>query len=81
MHYKVIPMAYNRFNFLQRVKEVNEIYLEYSSKGVFNEYIYINYIKDRFHISRTTFYNYLSIPYGKELKQIQAQKEMQLSLF
>lgn len=61
-------MAYNRYNFLSRVKEVNEIYVKYSSKGVFTEYIFNTYIKDVYKISRSTFWNYLSIPYEKELK-------------
>lgn len=74
-------MAYNKNNFLQRVKEINEVYKEYASKGLFNEYIFKNYIRDRFHISRATFYNYLTIPYEKELKRIQQQKAAQLSLF
>ena len=74
-------MAYNKNNFLQRVKEINEVYKEYASKGWFNEYIFKNYIRDRFHISRATFYNYLTIPYEKELKRIQQQKAAQLSLF
>lgn len=61
-------MAYNRYNLLLKVKEVNEIYVEYSSKGVFAEYIFNTYIKDAYKISRSTFWNYLSIPYEKELK-------------
>lgn len=61
-------MAYNRYNFLIRVKEVNEIYIKYSSKGVNAEYIFKTYIYPAYKISRTTFWNYLSIPYEKELK-------------
>jgi hypothetical protein len=74
-------MAYNKNNFLLRVKEINEIYLEYSRKGCFTEYIYNTYIKDRYHISRTTFYTYLTIPYERQLKKIQEQRAMQPTLF
>lgn len=63
-------MAYTKRYFLERVKAVNEIYLEYHNKGVTNEYIYENYIKTQFYISKTTFYNYLTIPYNALLKQL-----------
>ena len=74
-------MAYNRENFLKKVKEVNEIYIEHHNKGIFNEYIYKHFIAEQFHISRSTFYTYLTIPYKTQLKAIQEKKEMQLSLF
>lgn len=67
-------MAYNRYNFLQKVKEVNDIYIKYSSKGVGAEYIYNTYIYPSYKISRTTFWNYLNIPYEKELKIELAKK-------
>lgn len=67
-------MPYTRKYFLQRVREVNEVYLAHAGRGLFNEYIYRNYIRDRFHISRTTFYQYLTIPYEAELKKI-AERE------
>ena len=60
--------GYNRHNFLLRVKRVNEIYVEYSRRGIFAENIYRLYIRDQFLISRATFYTYLSIPYKKELE-------------
>ncbi len=78
-------MAYNRKNFLLRVKEINEVYKEYASKGWFNEYIFNNYIRDRFHISRATFYNYLAIPYSRLLLDVermeQRRKKMEPTLF
>ena len=66
-------MPYNKINYLQKVAAVNETFIKYTAKGLSNEYIYNNYIKSVFFISRTTFYNYLSIPYKKELKQIETQ--------
>ena len=73
-------MAYTKKYFLQRVREVNEVYLEHANRGLFNEDIYKHYIRDRFHISRTTFYEYLTIPYNAELKKIEqreAEKKQQ----
>lgn len=64
--------GYNRYNFLLKVKAVNEIYLEYSKKGVSSGYIYKTYIQHQFFISRATFYAYLQIPYKKEIEREKA---------
>ena len=63
-------MAYNRKNFLLRVKEINEIYKRESAKAVPTDYIFRNFIEEQFHISRATFYNFLNIPYERDLKDI-----------
>ena len=68
-------MAYNRKNLLEKVKAVNEVYIEHSARGVSNEYIFNNYIKNRFYISRTTFYEYLTIPYMVELRKIEDDEQ------
>ena len=65
-------MSYNRYNYLLRVKQVNEVYREHSCRGIFTEHIYRNYIRPRFYISRQTFYSYLTIPYARELAKFQA---------
>ncbi len=62
-------------NYLNRVKEVNEIYLFYHLKGAYNEYIYKNYIQDKFYISRSTFYNYLAVPYKQLIEQAKKQNK------
>lgn len=67
-------MGYTKKYFLQRVREVNEVYLEHNRRGVSNEYIYENYIKHRFHISRSTFYDYLTIPYVDEMRKMVARE-------
>lgn len=67
-------MAYTKKYFLKRVKEVNEVYLEQYQRGLFNEYIYEHYIKHKFHISRSTFYEYLTIPYASQLRQLEQQE-------
>jgi len=55
-------------NFLKKVKEVNEIYLEHSRRGASPGYIYRCYIRDQFYISRRTFFRYLTIPYKRMLE-------------
>mgnify|MGYP003623264959 CR=1 FL=1 len=67
-------MAYNRYNFLLRVKEVNEEFFRYDSQGVTTEYIYEHYIYPKFKICRTTFFKYLKTPYYKELEQEERKK-------
>ena len=67
-------MAYNRRNFLLRVKEVNEIYKRESKKGLFTEYIYTHFVQEQYHISRATFYNFLTIPYERELKKAEEKE-------
>lgn len=65
-------MGYTRKYFLERVKCVNEVYLEHASRGMTNEYIYRHYILPRFHISRTTFYQYLTIPYAAQQREMES---------
>lgn len=68
-------MAYNRKNFLLRVKEVNELYLEKQNSGLSTEYIYRHFIMPKYHISRTTLYEYLAIPYNAQLKAIERKAQ------
>ncbi|MDR2009226.1 MAG: hypothetical protein LBQ22_01940 [Bacteroidales bacterium] len=74
-------MAFSRKFLLKRVKEVNEIYMNHSKRGLSNEYIYRNYIRNVFHISRSTFYEYLTIPYAKEIKEIENKEKEQPKSF
>lgn len=67
-------MAYTKKYFLNRVREVNEVYVEQSKHGLCNEYIYNHFIRDHFHISRSTFYDFLTIPYASELKKIEQRE-------
>lgn len=63
-------MAYNRKNFLLKVLAVQEIYQQYKEDGVTAKAIYEKYIKDQYHISKSTFDNYLSINAKLELKHL-----------
>ena len=78
-------MACSRKNMLLRVKEVNELYVEKSKIGLSTEFIYRTFIAPRFHISRSTLYEYLAIPYERQLKEIfereKADKEQNPTLF
>ncbi|MDB4497821.1 hypothetical protein N9251_00605 [Gammaproteobacteria bacterium] len=73
-------MAYTKEYYLNRVKKVNEIYVYWHSKGVYNEYIYKHYIRNQFDISRATFYNYLTIPYSSMIKKLCEEKEKKRQL-
>lgn len=78
-------MAYTAKYFLQRVKAVNETYKQWADIGLTNEAIYNRHIRDTYHISRATFYNYLAIPYSRLLLDIerveQRRKKMEPTLF
>lgn len=54
-------MAYNQRYYLTRVVQIQDIVLEHQKKGVTQEWTYRNVIRPQFHISRSTFYNYLAI--------------------
>ena len=69
-----LKMAFSRKNLLLRVKEINELYLEKAKIGLSTEFIYRTFIKPRYHISRSTLYEYLTIPYERQLREI-AQRE------
>jgi len=68
-------MAYTAKYFLQRVKVVNETYKHWAEIGLSNEAIYNRHIRDTYHISRATFYNYLTIPYARLLLDIEDKEQ------
>lgn len=75
-------MAYTRKYLLQRVKNVIDDYEEYAKKGWYsNEWIYKNVIRDKYYISRSTFYLYLNIDVEAELEDISLKEQQQMSLF
>ena len=57
-------------NFLLRVKAVVELYNEHKKEGVSAVWVHKAIIYPRFYISRSTLYEYLSINYKKQLKEI-----------
>jgi len=65
--------GYNRYNLLQRVKDVCETYNKYKSNET-ADYIWRNRIYPKHYISRATFYNFLATPYKKELAEIEQKR-------
>lgn len=79
---------YNRRNFLLRVKDIQNIYMEHHKHGCTDKYIYETHIYPTYKIGRTTFYNYLATPAARELKELEEKmrvdkeaKEKQLRMF
>ncbi|WP_288258961.1 hypothetical protein [uncultured Bacteroides sp.] len=80
--------GYNRRNFLLRVKDIQDIYLQHHARGCTDKFIYQNHIYPTYKIGRTTFYNYLATPAVKELKELEERMRLereerarQLSMF
>lgn len=73
-------MAFSRKNFLLRVKEVNELYKEKQRIGLSTEFIHRTFIAPQFHISRSTLYEWLTIPYAKQLREIAEAEVKQAEL-
>jgi len=65
-------MGYNRRNLLIKMLDVQNIYMEHSSRGATGKWIFNELIYPQFRISRATFYNYLGTNAKKELKQMDA---------
>lgn len=63
-------MAYNRRNLLNKILEIQKIYLEHHSNGVTAVYIYDTYIREKYHISQRTFEKYLGVNAKMELKKL-----------
>lgn len=71
-------MAYNKKNILTRIVDIQTITLDNTRRGVTQEWVYINIVYPQYRISRRTFYNYLSIPAKKLLKEREQNKQMVL---
>lgn len=74
-------MAYNRKNILQRMIDIQEIYLKKQAEGLNAITIYRNHVYPVYRISRATFYEYLGTNAKKELKELDRIEKAQLSLF
>lgn len=68
-------------NKLLRYKKILDYYHEVYNEDIPLTKIHSKFIYPKFFISRTTFYKILSTPVTKELKEIQAIEESQLSMF
>lgn len=74
-------MAFNRKNFLKRVIDTQEIYLEHCDSGLSNREIFKQFIEPCWIITERTFYKYLAIPAKRDLKRIEEIENSQKSLF
>ncbi|EGV44351.2 hypothetical protein BZARG_768 [Bizionia argentinensis JUB59] len=68
-------------NKLLRYQSVLDYYHEIFNPDIPLTVLHSKYIYPRFFISRTTFYKILGTPVVKELKEIKAFEESQLSMF
>jgi hypothetical protein len=64
-----------RINTLLRIKSIVDEYKKHEHPGVSSAYIWRNYIFPVWHISLTTFYDYLSTPVDRLLKERGVIKE------
>lgn len=65
-------MAYNKKNKLKRIIDIQQTYLECNRQhGSTAQWVFENKIKPIYHISRSTFYDYLSINAKLELKKLE----------
>jgi hypothetical protein len=63
-------MAYNRHNLLLRIIEIQDITLSEKQRGSSQTWIYENLIRERFHISKSTYDRYLGLPARRQYKQL-----------
>ena len=67
-------MAYNRGYFLERVIEIQDIVKREKKRGCFQKDIYENLIEKQYHISVSTFNNYLGLNARRELTKLKEQQ-------
>lgn len=67
-------MAYNKRNLLNKILEVQEIARREFSRGIPYTRIYRTNIKDQYHISYSTFNNYLSRNAKREIALLDAKE-------
>jgi len=68
-------------NKLLRYQDVLDLYNEKKTEDIPVMVVWRKYIYPKFHISRTTLYTILGTPVVKELKEIKAVEDSQISMF
>lgn len=63
-------MSYNRRNYLHIVAEVQAEAIRARASGLSYTRLFRDVISPRYHISRSTFYNYLGVNVRKELRAL-----------
>jgi transaldolase len=74
-------MSYSRKNKLTLIQDVQQVYNSNKKEGTTTIHVYRTNIYPLYRISLATFYNYLSTPASKILKEMEKKREMQPSLF
>ena len=68
-------MTYSTKNLLKRIVDIQNITLEHQKHGATQKWIYENMIEPKYHISRTTYYNYLASDAKKRLRELEKEKK------
>lgn len=68
-------------NKLLRYRKILDVYLQEKTEDIPTTVIWRKYIFPQFAISRRTLYEVLATPVDKELKEIKAIEDAQLSMF
>lgn len=78
-------MAYTKRYLLKKIVEIQTIVLQEKDRGASQVWIYRNMIAGRYHISESTFNNYLAINAKRDLENLErhaAEKiKQQMNLF
>jgi hypothetical protein len=61
-------MAYNNRNLLERIVEIQKLTREHKEHGATQRWIYDHVVRDRYHISMSTYNNYLCRNARRELR-------------
>lgn len=67
-------MAYNRRHFLERVIEIQVIVQREKKRGCSQKWIYENLIHHQYHISVSTFNNYICMNARRELAKMEEKQ-------
>lgn len=73
-------MAYTRRYLLKKIIEIQGIVLREKSRGVSQAWIYRNMIADTYHISESTFNNYLAVNAKRELEALIRSEQQQIKM-
>jgi len=74
-------MAYNKKNLLIKIIEIQNLVLDAKKRGTTQVWIYRNLVASQYHISESTFNNYLAINAKRELDKLESAKKNQLTMF
>ena len=76
-------MAYSKRNLLNKIIEIQMIVLRELKRGTSQKFAYENYVREQYHISYSTFNNYLARNAKKELADLddKEKEDKQMKLF